>query len=106
MRTLTRELADNVIPFEKPAHFSIECIDNLQYMRSLGDESMHLIITSPPYNLGKPYEKKTSNCSEAAKLDRFWVEFSAVIPRLGGADIDEGFAVFGRPEGVYSQARC
>src|ERR1700689_856096 len=32
-------------------------------------------------------------CSEAAKLDRFWVEFSAVIPRLGGAESDEGFAV-------------
>jgi hypothetical protein len=45
-------------------------------------------------------------CSEAGKLDRFWVEFSAVIPRLGGAESDEGFAVFGRPEGVHSQARC
>ena len=43
-------------------------------------------------------------CSEAAKLDRFWLEFSAVIPRLGGAEIDEGFEVFGRPEGVHSQA--
>ena len=42
------------------------------------------------------------SCSEAAKLDRFWVEFSAAIPRLGGAESDEGFAVFGRPEGVHS----
>jgi len=45
-------------------------------------------------------------CSETAKLDRFWVEFSAVIPRLGGAESDEGLEVFGRPEGVYSQTGC
>jgi putative transposase len=25
-------------------------------------------------------------CSETAKLDRFWLEFSAVIPWLGGAE--------------------
>jgi hypothetical protein len=29
-------------------------------------------------------------CSEPRKLDRFWLEFSAVIPRLGGAESDEG----------------
>ncbi len=27
-----------------------------------------------------------------------------VIPRLGGAESDEGLEIFGRPEGVYSQA--
>jgi len=43
-------------------------------------------------------------CSETAKLDRFWLEFSAVIPWLGGAESDEGIEVFGRPEGVHSQA--
>jgi len=43
-------------------------------------------------------------CSETAKLDRFWLEFSAVIPWLGAAENDEGLEVFGRPEGVYSQA--
>jgi adenine-specific DNA-methyltransferase len=30
-------------------------------MRSLPNESMHLIVTSPPYNIGKEYEKKTTN---------------------------------------------
>lgn len=29
-------------------------------MRSLKKESMHLIVTSPPYNIGKEYERKTS----------------------------------------------
>lgn len=32
--------------------------DNLKFMRRLPDESMHLIVTSPPYNIGKAYERK------------------------------------------------
>jgi adenine-specific DNA-methyltransferase len=39
----------------------IVCEDNLSFMRSLPNESMHLIVTSPPYNIGKEYEKKTTN---------------------------------------------
>lgn len=34
----------------------IDCSDNLRFMRKLAEKSMHLIITSPPYNLGKEYE--------------------------------------------------
>jgi len=45
-----------------------------------------------------------SICSETAKLDRFWLEFSAVILSAGGAENDESLEVFGRPEGVHSQA--
>ena len=36
------------------------CEDNLRFMARLPDESMNLIITSPPYNVGKVYENKTS----------------------------------------------
>lgn len=35
------------------------CDDNLSFMRPLKKESMKLIITSPPYNIGKSYEKKS-----------------------------------------------
>ena len=45
-------------------------------------------------------------CSEPRKLDRFWLEFSAVIPRLGGAESDESIEIFGCPEGVHSEAGC
>jgi len=34
--------------------------DNLKFMRPLQDGLMKLIVTSPPYNIGKSYEKKTS----------------------------------------------
>ena len=33
--------------------------DNLAFMRPLPDESMQLIVTSPPYNIGKIYEKRS-----------------------------------------------
>ncbi len=39
---------------------SVVCQDNLSYMRNLPDKSMHLIVTSPPYNLGKEYESRKS----------------------------------------------
>jgi len=38
----------------------VSCEDNLRYMRRLGDSSMHLIVTSPPYNIGKEYETRKS----------------------------------------------
>jgi len=34
--------------------------DNLAFMHSLPDESMQLVVTSPPYNIGKSYESKSS----------------------------------------------
>ena len=51
--------AANVVPI-KPLTTVIECQDNIDFMRSLKKGSMHLIATSPPYNIGKAYEKRTS----------------------------------------------
>lgn len=42
------------------ARADVVCEDNLSYMGQLEDESMQLIVTSPPYNIGKPYERRTS----------------------------------------------
>ena len=36
----------------------IACEDNLVFMREQNDEAFKLIVTSPPYNLGKEYEGK------------------------------------------------
>ena len=38
----------------------IECANNLDFMRGLPNESMKLIVTSPPYNIGKAYERRKS----------------------------------------------
>jgi len=37
----------------------IERMNNLDFMRPLPCESMQLIVTSPPYNIGKSYENKS-----------------------------------------------
>jgi adenine-specific DNA-methyltransferase len=36
------------------------CEDNISFMNSLLSGSMHLIVTSPPYNIGKTYEIRSS----------------------------------------------
>lgn len=58
--TKLRPQNTNVLPFRKKLTVKVECSDNLAFMRQLKDESMHLIITSPPYNIGKSYEKRRS----------------------------------------------
>jgi adenine-specific DNA-methyltransferase len=50
-----------VLPFKKPLNVQLECQDNIEFMRSLKKGSMHLVVTSPPYNLGKDYEKKKTD---------------------------------------------
>lgn len=37
----------------------VDCADNLRFMRPLRDGSMNLIVTSPPYNIGKSYEERS-----------------------------------------------
>lgn len=55
---------------DKSAH--IACADNLTFMRPLPSESMKLIVTSPPYNIGKKYERR-------APLDKYIEDQSQVI---------------------------
>jgi putative transposase len=47
---------------------------------------------------------RATRCSETGMSYRFWLEFSAMIPRLRGAKSDEGIEVFGGADGVHSQA--
>ena len=39
--------------------YAMVCQDNLAFMDTLESESMKLIVTSPPYNLGKTYERRS-----------------------------------------------
>ena len=50
----------------------MSCEDNLSFMTRLPSDSMQLIVTSPPYNIGKSYEKRTS-------LDKYLEEQETVI---------------------------
>lgn len=59
--SMQRKIERNVLTFENPLIARIDCRDNLSFMRSLENDSMKLIVTSPPYNIGKDYEKRTTN---------------------------------------------
>jgi len=53
-----KNIARDVIKY--PSNTLIECADNKDFIRQLPDGSMKLIVTSPPYNIGKSYERRNS----------------------------------------------
>jgi adenine-specific DNA-methyltransferase len=49
-----------VTNYEQDATAVVFAGDCLTLMKGIPDASMQLVVTSPPYNIGKPYEKKLS----------------------------------------------
>jgi len=62
----------NVVPLPRDAEAHISLMDNLEFMRPLDSGSMKLIVTSPPYNIGKSYERRKP-------LDKYVQEQTQVI---------------------------
>ena len=63
--------------------------DTLEYLRRLPNDSVDLIVSSPPYNLGKEYEAKTS-------LDHYLAQQRTVPEEHRSASqsyMDEGIAL-------------
>lgn len=46
--------------FDAAHRIILHCGDTQEFMETLPDETFKLIITSPPYNLGKEYEERIS----------------------------------------------
>jgi adenine-specific DNA-methyltransferase len=63
------EIAEVFAPSENIIVFPGDC---LNLLKSIPDESLQLVITSPPYNIGKEYETRL-------KLDRYLEEQATVI---------------------------
>lgn len=56
-------LGDSLRKNSRASHFPdtiMACADNLRFMETMTDGSMELILTSPPYNIGKAYEAKNA----------------------------------------------
>jgi adenine-specific DNA-methyltransferase len=49
-----------IVRLRADAQVRMACEDNLDFMRRLDSKSVKLIITSPPYNIGKAYERRDS----------------------------------------------
>lgn len=58
----------------------VACADNLSFMRPLPDDSFELIVTSPPYDMGKAYEKRRKpQSSSRARLETYVASQAQVI---------------------------
>ena len=51
----------NAPALPRPENAVVACADNLDFMAGLGDESVQLVVTSPPYTLGKEYEQNSGS---------------------------------------------
>lgn len=57
------------------SQYVITCGDSLEYAKTLEDGMIKLIVSSPPYNIGKSYEKQTS-------LDKYLAEQTPLLKEL------------------------
>jgi len=70
LRKFNRMIQDNTIPmfkgpeivenFDPASQIVLHCGDALEFLQKVPNNIAKLIITSPPYNLGKEYETKTA----------------------------------------------
>ena len=49
---------------------NIKCLDCLEFLKEIPDNSVQLVITSPPYNIQKKYEKKKLSIDEYIESQR------------------------------------
>jgi adenine-specific DNA-methyltransferase len=61
------KVTDDYDPTADVVHFHGDCTDLLE---RIPDKSLRLIVTSPPYNLGKPYEQKVEQNTYVAQQER------------------------------------
>jgi adenine-specific DNA-methyltransferase len=47
-----------IVRLRADSHAKMACEDNLDFMRRIESNSIKLIVTSPPYNIGKSYERR------------------------------------------------
>lgn len=60
MNLLDPQTPSIVETFQPTERFALLCEDTLEACRTLPPKTFSLILTSPPYNIGKQYEKQTS----------------------------------------------
>ena len=63
--------------------FRYECEDALNFCKNIDSESVKLIITSPPYNIGKEYETRTSIEEYIHNMEPMLKEFVRVLSNEG-----------------------
>ena len=71
-------------PSPTTVRFVIDCADNrLEFMATLDAQQIKLIVTSPPYNLGKEYEPRVSLAAYLESQERLIGECVRVLHPQG-----------------------
>ncbi len=76
---------DNLIPEEYLNHIFCKSSED---MAELPDNSVHLMVTSPPYNVGKEYDRDATLAEYLEFLGRVWREVYRVLAPGGRACIN------------------
>lgn len=92
-----RTLPSAAVPTGNPRHEPVlACEDNLSFMARLVDGHVKLVVTSPPYNIGKDYEDKLTLADYLEKQGRVIQECVRVLHPQGsicwqvGNYVDDG----------------
>jgi adenine-specific DNA-methyltransferase len=67
----------------KLLNYRYECTDALEFMKKMPEHSVKLIITSPPYNVGKEYETR-------AKIEEYLENMKPIISEMYRILSDDG----------------
>lgn len=76
--------------------YKYECTNALNFCQSMEANSIKLIITSPPYNIGKAYETRTSIDEYIKNIEPMLTEFARILAEDGslcwqtGNFVDDG----------------
>ena len=71
--------------YDRWNHATIRCCDCLSFVQSLPKESVQLVVTSPPYNLGKSYERSRQTKEEYVNFQSAVIEECLRVLKPGGS---------------------
>jgi adenine-specific DNA-methyltransferase len=63
--------------------FKYKCCDALEFCKEIPDNSVKLVITSPPYNIGKEYEVRVSIDEYIKNMEPMLTEFVRILSEEG-----------------------
>ena len=66
-----------------PPDCTLVCADSGEFVKTLPDQSVRLVVTSPPYNIGKTYEKRVP-------LEEYLAGYQEMIAELVRVTADDG----------------